>query len=173
MSRIQSAATAREWAYRKEHGRREIAKDRWCVTSLLRSGAITSDQHGAAVRLSTLMERAAGQTGGATGEFVDGGGSDPHARMFDAALCAREAECALASVRTRLAGPHASARISALDAALSFPHETIAGASRSAGIGYGRQRDFIALLKPGLDLLVVYFDAVDAQALRERKRGVV
>lgn len=156
------------------------AADRWCVHALLRSGHIVASHHGAAVRLSKLIERGNGQCGSGNSEKVDGGNADPHARQWDAALCAQEAECAFAAVATSIAPrarhPEALAMkrkrsLAAFHAAVSFPHLTTAEAARDAGIGYGRTRDFCEALVPALEALVTYFDAVDAQMAREAKRG--
>lgn len=164
------------WAdeIRKREGQ-TAARDPWCIPALLRMGEITPGQHGAAVRISSKMERAA-NAAAAGAERVDRSGADPHARMFDVAICAREAENALAYVRTNLVasfGSGGAIRICALDAAVSFPHRSISAAQRDAGMGYGGKARglFVACLVDGLDLLQTHWDAVDAAVERERRRG--
>lgn len=175
MSRIQRTATQAEWDHVAEFGHgRKIARDRWCITWLITHGEIIPSQHGAAIRYCRLIERARGQSSGGRMEAIDGGGGDPHARLWDGAVCAQDAECAMAYVRTQLAGePYAALRVSILDTALDCPHRTVTQAMRDAGMSVnGRERSvFIAHLICGLDLLALYFDATDAQAERERRRA--
>lgn len=161
MSTVQKLATELAWRDRKEHGRREPARDPWCVSSLFKAGHITSTQHGAAVRLSTLIERGQGQGGTGRLEFVDGSSADPHARQMDQAMCLRAAENAMHSVRQALSGPDADRRRATLASAMEFPHVSTASACRAAGYGYGNHRSFIAGLVAALDILVIHFDACD------------
>ena len=172
MSQVQKLATQLAWADRKENGRREPAKDRWCIRTLMLGGHITYLQYGVAQRLSALIERGQGQ--GSTGrmEFVDGGGADPHARQMDAAMCDRAAENAMQSVRRSLSGPDAERRRQALIVALEFPHVTTAQASRRSGYGYGNHRSFIAGLGAALDLLVIHFDAIDRDRANWSKKAL-
>lgn len=170
MSHTQRLATQLAWADRKENGRREPAKDRWCIRTLMIGGHLTYTQYGAAQRLSALIERGQGQGSSGRMEFVDGGGADPHARQMDAAMCARAAENAMQSVRRTLSGPDAKRRRQALAVALSFPHLTTAQACRESGYGYGNHRSFIAGLIASLDLLSIHFDAIDRDRAQEAKK---
>ena len=169
MSQVQKLANELAWRDRKENGRREPARDRWCVTSLFMAGHLTPSQHGAAVRLSGLLERGQGQGGSGRLEFVDGSSADPHARQMDQAMCLRAAENALHSVRQALSGPDADRRRQTLAIAMEFPHVTTANACRHSGYGYGNHRSFIAGLTAALDLLVIHFDACDD----DRKNWIV
>lgn len=175
MSRTLDLARRQAWARRAEYGRDAgPARDRWCVHRLLECGDLAPAQHSAAVRFARLTERGQGQTSGARSEAIDGGGCDPHARLWDAALCAREAECARMSVLTNLPDDgDRRTRVAVFEAALSFPHRSVRDAMADAGLAHGgRTRDvFIAHLVAALDLLVIYFDAVDAAAARDFARS--
>jgi len=159
------------------------AADRWCVHALLKTGHLAPSHHGAAVRLSRLIERGQGQGGSAGGERVDGGNADPHARAWDAALCAREADCAIAAVTSACiarhwnTAPQAERRervLASFHAALTFPHRNTTQAMSDAGWSAGgKQRDaFVAHLTEALDYLVTYFDANDAHLERARKQAL-
>ncbi len=162
--------------------REKPARDRWCVRMLMKSGDLAPSHYGAATRFIALVERGQGQGSSGAGERVDGGGADPHARKWDAALCAREAECAAMSVASALMArawntePQRLRRgrvLASFYAAVSFPHRNLSEAMTDAGwtLG-GKQREaFIAHLSEALDHLVTYFDSVDAQAARENARG--
>lgn len=177
MTRTQKLATTAEWAHVAEYGHGpKHARDRWCITRLLNAGEITSSQADAASRYARLLERSQGQIAAGRLAIIDGGGADPHARLFDASISAREAECALAYVRTNLAADgsaYTPIRLAILDVALDFPHRTYAQAMRDVGFSWGSKERarFVSHLIAGLDLLALYFDATDAQADRERRRG--
>ena len=170
MSYILKRAAELAWADRIEHGKRHRARDPWCVSKLERSGGLTSSQAGAARRLARLIERGQGQRSGGGLERVDRSGTDPHARMFDAAVCAREAECALASVATRLSGPCLHVRLACLHAAMDTPHQSVAAACVNAGLSRNSHVSFARHLIAALDLLAVYFDSVDAEADRHAEK---
>jgi len=173
MNRILERARQQAWDQRAEYGRDAgPARDRWCVHRLMRAGHLAPAQHAAAVRLSRLLERAAGQTAsGGSGEAVDGGGGDPHARMWDASVCAREAECARAAVMTNLPPADRGLRIHIFDLAMEFPHRSTPEAMAEAGLAHGGKQHaaFIAHLQTALDLLAIYFDAVDAAVARQAR----
>lgn len=69
-------------------GRRRRRNPKWAVDHLLDVGAITADQHGAAMRFALAIERSHLGTSGAGRDKVDGGGGDIHARLWDASVSA-------------------------------------------------------------------------------------
>lgn len=116
------------WAERKEHGRAK-RNPRWAVDHLLSVGQITADQHDAAKRLQSCLERS--QPGYASGcEMVDGSRSDPHARLWDAAVCSSAVRQARIFVMaTRSASKN---RMLVMDKLFAFPAPTMAQMQRSA-----------------------------------------
>lgn len=172
MSRIQTAAVQAEWDHVREYGRGpRHARDRWCVSTLHRNGDLDGAQHGAVLRLAKLVERSMGQGGAGGLERIDRAGADPHARLFDAAVCGLTAECALQSVGTRLSGPSASIRIAALHAALQTPHLTVAEACETIGFSRHSHAGFARHLRVALDLLAIFFDDADAEAAAHAKKS--
>ena len=158
---------------RQRNGEAE-ARSRWCVTIMANAGDIRPSHHGAAERLMGLIERGHGQ-GGSSGlrEVVDGSGSGHISdSICDQGFAQKEANNAFASVHTRMSGAYAPRRRKVFDIVMSFPHLTIAAACQQAGMGYGRASERLARhLAPGLDLLVLYFDAIDADRAREKNRS--
>ena len=128
------------WANR---GRADHKLPVWACDTLLRNGDIGADLHDAAQRYRSAIERSQGVIG-ATGEKVDGGDGDPHARLWDASVARQVARTARSFV---LASPCSlRKRAAVLDALFAFVNleQDSDGAIRHARSWYrdgnGKQR---------------------------------
>lgn len=109
------------WANR---GRADHKLPVWACDTLLRNGDIGADLHDAAQRYRSAIERSQGVIG-ATGEKVDGGDGDPHARLWDASVARQVARTARSFV---LATPCSlRKRAAVLDALFAFDGEHVTG----------------------------------------------
>lgn len=145
------------WAERSS-GKRTQRNPRWACDTLARTGQITADQHKAAHRYASMIERCHLSSAGSL-ERVDGGAGDIHARLWDAAVClsaARQARVfvlrAPSAIRTRMA---------VLDRLFAFPLPTMAQ-MQLAPSGAKYPYDFAVRRIAGvLDLLAIHFDDRD------------
>lgn len=165
-AKLDARRRAASWAERKEYGRAsDRPEDVWAYTRLLRTGCISAVEHDAVIRLSRLWERS--RPGGAVGgyERVQGGLSDPHARLFDAAVCGRLAENATHAVARRLRAKQAAVFWAAFD----FPHKSVADLAEvyaprdefGVRVSHNAAQRVRTILMEGAELLAAYFDGVD------------
>jgi hypothetical protein len=166
MSTILAKDTKRAWERRVASAQGERfdptvdskPKDWWAVSVLWRSGHLTRIQYNAAKRLDKLQERAFGAGRSEGGAKVDTGLRDPHPRMWDKAVSAREAENAMHSVRRQL-GELPTIR-EAFERAFEFPRLSVREVSEGAKESVGGR------LGSALDLLAFYFDGIDDDRAR-------
>ena len=102
--------------------RQRIHAPKWAVDHLMSVGALTPDQHTAAHRYASALERALGGSGGGY-ERVDGGDNDPHARLWDMAVSAQTARAVRGFVLA--SGQRRPTTKPMLEALFSFPHPSM------------------------------------------------
>lgn len=158
IARDDEARRQAAWADRSAGRRRN---PRWACDTLARTGQITADQHRAANRYASLIERSH-LAGGGRQERVDGGDGDMHARLWDAAVCASAVRQARLFV---LRAPSAiKTRMAVLDRLFALPHPTMAQ-MQCAPSGAKYPHDFAVRRIAGvLELLVIHFE--------DRERGM-
>ena len=168
------ARIAAQYAERLEASRtgtRAKGLPRWAVDQLLAAGDISPDQHSAAHRYRKALERSQ-PGGGGNAPKVDGGDSDPHARLWDAAQSAQVARTARSWVLASPSTRRSRARV--LDRLFAFPCPSIekmrfqANANRKANHRLPRG-DVVRRCVHVCELLEVFFEVMDAGYGRQAK----
>jgi len=162
MRRIDDETEAKRqaaWAERKEHGRVGAKRNpKWACDTLVHAGQISSDQHEAAQRYASALERSLPGCAGSY-ERVDGGGSDPHARLWDQAVCRTIVlDGRLWVLKSRST---ARSRMYVLDRLFAFPQPTIEQMRRSENGGRLQREHAINRIVAVLDLLRLFWDERD------------
>lgn len=151
------AARQAAWAERKEHGRPK-RNPIWACDSLIRDGDISSDLHDAGQRYASVLERSL--PGGAVRyDRVDGGDADPHARIWDQAVCrtiALDGRLYVLHGRTAI-----RARMYVFDRLFAFPHPTFAQMRRSENGGRLQREHAVARIASVLELLRLFWEERD------------
>lgn len=161
LARIAAEAEAARQAAWQARASGERKRPRWAVDHLLGVGGISAEQHTAAHRYSNALERS--QPGGrGPSPKVDGSGSDPHARMWDASVAHQVVRGARVFVLR--APSSARKRMAVLDALFAWPHPTMA---KMTHIATGSKLPYTYAVKrigTVLDLLDMYFAKCDAES---------
>ena len=164
---------ATEYAERLEaarSGTRAKGLPRWAVDQMLAAGDITPDQHSAAHRYRKALERSQ-PGGGGNAPKVDGGDSDPHARLWDAAQSAQVARTARSWVLASPSTRRTRARV--LDRLFAFPCPSLEKMRFEANGKTAAHRlprhDVVRRCVHVCELLEVFFEVMDAGYGREAR----
>lgn len=155
-------------------GTRAKGLPRWAVDQMLAAGDITPDQHSAAHRYRKALERSQ-PGGGGDRPKVDGGDSDPHARLWDAAQSAQVARTARSWVLASPSTRRTRARV--LDRLFAFPCPSLERMRTQANAGKAGYRlprhDVVRRCVHVCELLEVFFEVMDAGYGRQAKSSNV
>jgi hypothetical protein len=156
---------AAEYAERLEaarSGTRAKGLPRWAVDQMLAAGDISPDQHSAAHRYRKALERSQ-PGGGGNAPKVDGGDSDPHARLWDAAQSAQVARTARSWVLASPSTRRTRARV--LDRLFAFPCPSLEKMRTQANGKTANHRlprqDVVRRCAHVCELLEVFFEVMD------------
>jgi hypothetical protein len=138
-------------------------RNQWAVLTLYRAGLASPAQMDAGLRLCKLLERREGVVSAGGAQKVDSGLKDPHAPMWDRAVCSAMAENALHAVRRRLTSNRSRAIFSR---AFDFPLRTITQLE-------GQTMDKTGpVLVTALEWLTQHFEGVDADRANHLRHAV-
>lgn len=157
IARDDEARRQEAWAERSA-GETRKRNPRWACDTLARTGQIDADQHAAAQRYVSLLERSHVVTGGHD-ERTDGGSGDIHARLWDAAVSLQNARAARLFV---LKAPSAiKTRMAVLDRLFAFPLPTMQQMQVSPSGGKYPYEFAVRRIAGVLDLLAIHFEDRD------------
>jgi len=163
----QEAERQEQWAERKAANTtgRVRKNPKWALDHLLATGQITALQYDAGKRYASALERSLPGSAGDLNK-VDNSLADPHARIWDACVCAGTVRAARLWV---LRSQHASrTRMDTLAKLFAYPHPTMpmmrtleSGCELSYAVAVSRITGL-------LDLLDAYFESADASLGQRR-----
>lgn len=160
LSRIaEEAEEARQAAWeRRRIG--EKRKPKWACDHLLDGGYITAEQHSAAARYISLLERSQ-PGGGHAGDKVDGSRGDIHARLWDCAVSASIARAARSWV-LNTATAHRK-RMNVMDLLFRFPLPNMTKMTYTPRGGKLPYHYAVSRITAVLDMLVIFFAQHDGE----------